>query len=270
MTRQQPNRVATYAGRRLEIINSRYPGGVVCMCADYISGKYSVKEIARICGIDTGPVAKVLRSKNIALRGVQEASIKHYQAHPERAVKVSRAHKVLKVCNRPDVRARATATRKLTNFLNPSTHPNFLAKMTKWEEVVAQALTVAGIKFEFNKSAPPYWLDFYLTDRNIGLEIQRSSRPNNKNRDLDIRSTLQLKNILYFATEDVQRGLVSNLIHLIQDIDFGRFDPTLLGEYTMLRCKKYGAGIFTCNGYNFRWSFGTASTKDRPPFPKVG
>lgn len=94
----------------------------------------------------------------------------------------------------------------------PELHPNRKVAnnrkvMSYPEKLVFDLLTSLNIKFEHNKKALKYFIDFYLTDYNIGIEVDGERWHNaeyDEKRDAEI-STIGIK-ILRFKAKEVNKN----------------------------------------------------------------
>lgn len=267
--RKQPKRDATYL-KQAEARLAVYPGGVEGFVADYLQEKASIADVSRLTGVAYRAMKRILLNRGIALRGTAAANTIHHRLHPERAQKVGDQNRTIRAACRPEVRAKMVATRRESVRRDPTMHINGVVGMGAHEKVFAAALSERGVEFVFNKQAFPYWLDFFFPALLVGVEIQADSPWPNRDRDATIREVLGLKTIIYFQYYQMRQKRVGDLVDLIVDIQEGRFDPSALGEETMLtRRPGKGAGL-ELNGYKFRRPFVRIRSLHPPESPQMG
>lgn len=263
MIRQQPACSITYRNRAQDKIDKLWPGGFVGAVESYIRGDILFSDITKQTGVHFRAIRKLMISAGVQIRSRSESQKIDYARNPGRKAKVAAANKLHRAFCRPDVRARMIASRKAAHLVNPLLHVNSLAKPSVNEILVLDALRDAGIECVFNKPSPPYWLDIYIPEIKLGIELQRPDWPC-KVRHFSIIESLGLNALIYFANYQIKQGRICDLVKFVSDVKARRCDPSVLGEHAMLSRKPHGPYI-CLNEHKFRWAFGRVASKHGSP-----
>lgn len=265
--RVQPNRSATYLRRAIGRINAAWPGGTEAMLADYAAGKVSLADVTEKTGVRFRALRRIFAQTGAKIRTVAEATRREHAWNPERRASASAVAK--RVFRNPEIRAASYAARRAAHLVDPSKHVNFRAKMSKYESITAAALKDAGFAYEFNRPFPPFWVDFWLPDLAVGIEVQKPSRIPSRDRDAQIRAA-GARTVFYFSTYHIGLDRIDDLIQVVLDVQCGRLDPASLGEYTMISRRPHNAAFLQIGPHKFRWPFGPMYAYNCPPPPPVG
>lgn len=211
----------------------------------YVQEQRSAKEIGKLLHINgERTVPALLDYLHITRRSRPEALKLKWSQDPERHKRMSELMQRETSARRPEVREKMNATRIAQHRKNPSSHPNAKVAMSKYETVFADVLKSAGIRYAFNASFPPYWVDFHLPDYNIGIECYRDR---GDGMDYKRHSIIEMQGItLYYLPTSylrttyhggrvkgvfaIQKGRQA-IASLIQGIQTGKFDPAMPREH---------------------------------------
>lgn len=239
--------------RSAALIDAHWPGGVAGAIADYQAERASLKQIMRAAKLQPHSVRRFFKSRGVQLRDPVAAGVVGKKLNPDWRERISKAKRLHPFRHSPGVTAVATAKRVATVRSDPSRHGNAHAKMTNRERQFADMLDAVPYRYEFNKPAAHYFLDFYLPDLSIGVEVQRSQTRPERSRDAAIIAALGLKGILYVPTWYLREGLAGEVAKLVRRLYL--IDPAMLGDRRYL-CMLPGRSHITHEGIRFmaRWA----------------
>lgn len=242
-----------------------WPGGLEAMFVAYRTGEIDLATITRKTGVAFRSLRQLFESHGVRLRTRSEALSRDHAINPRRkAASKAQGERLAS----PASQLRSRIARRESHLCDPSKHLNAKVGMSPYERQTAAALKDAGIAFEFNKSFPPFWLDFWLPELAIGVEVQRPNRIPSKSRDAAIREA-GARAVLYFSTYQIRHGRLNDLIEVILLLQCGHLDPAALGEYTMVSRRPHNSAYLQIGPHKFRWAFGPMYAHNCPPPPPM-
>lgn len=232
-------------------IDAGWPGGMAAMFRDYSDGSCDLAMITRRTGVEFRALRRMFKAHGVRLRSRSEANVVSYVLNPARSQKTAEKLRTSSSAFRPEVQAKMRATKIANHRRDPSTHINAKCKPSKYEAMFIDTLKTDGVAFIFNQHAAGFWLDFYLFEMGIGIELERGSVRPDLRRHLTIIDALGLSNIIYIPTRMIRNGYTILVGHVISDLKSGSLDPSTIGQNGMVACKRKRKGVERIEMYGY-------------------
>lgn len=127
---------------------------------------------------------------------------------------------------RPEVRAKM-AFAKITEYQkNPGAHPNAKAAPTKREQMMIDTLKQWGMDAIHNHHAPPYWIDAFIPDLNVGIECFSKSRCRTMAWERHAVLTARGIRLLYVSNGTIDRGGLEDLHQYLSNLKIIGSNPS--------------------------------------------
>lgn len=238
------------------LLDKHWPNGIAGAISDYAAGRATWKRFEDACHLHFRAVRNFFESRGVKIHDTHTAIVNARKLNPEWNENISRAKVRKPYYHSPETVKTISEKRAATFREHPERHGNASVGMTSREAEFAKVATELGIRVEFNKNVPPFWLDFYMPDLGLGFEIQHSSRLPSKTRADFIRDALSLKALLYVPNIYFFNGNIEYIRSLVWSVqrDPDSLGPTV-GDAVWL-CQKQARVDARWYGFGFmrKWS----------------
>lgn len=211
------------------------------MLDEYQSERTTLKAIIRKTGVLTRALHRIFAAHGIKIRSANEASEVGRRLNPDWRGHISRTKRLKPFVHSPEV-TRIAAQKRVRLFREqPHRHSLSHMPMKPREKMLAAMLDARGIEYSFNHHSGGYWLDFYLPQLRVGIELQ-NTKPPCKQRDDSLTASLRLRGIFYVMVRYFREGKQHAIARLLDSLKAGQVNIESLGDARAL-CVRPGNGI---------------------------
>lgn len=204
--------------RVLEKIRLQYPGGLDAFISDYRDERKTMRQLLSAVPLQYRAFMRAFSLLGVPMRDKSARMIVARKLNPAWNDNISRGKLREPFHHSPEVTASATEKRMKLFRADPSRHGQSHIGMSRREQTVKAMLDRYGVHGIFNQPAAGYFVDFYLPDLRIGIEVQRSQCLPDKLRCEAITQALSLRTMIYIPNIYFRTGNSGYIDSLIQTI----------------------------------------------------